>query len=597
MELTVKVKWCAIFINILFIEQVIPSSEKRLIKQLIDNYEKAGNIGRPVKNRMETIVVGYGLSLFQLLDLDEKNQILTINVWLKYTWIDQLLRWDPANYSNIREVRIPPRLIWTPDIALYNYVDERLTEPRDVMLNVDYLGRVFWSPPAIFKSNCHIDIRNFPFDYQFCYLRFVSLTQHVGELDLQFLDNRTEVDVSQSVPNNEWTIVARPARKFIARSVECGQKIPDLTFFFYLKRNSAYYAYLLVFPPIFLSFFSTVIFWLPPHVPAKMLLSMNLFVAFSLLLKVLSISTPSASTYVPYLDLTNHVPSEVRHLRELTRIFSIPLSITPPTDEDNGGETLSSMKARIRKLQHSTIQRHGQPQPNSMNRFAWPPHPFIDNQCLQHLNSLPNMANQNEQRNLWRNCEAYRQLEQVRYAQSLSMYGYRPDLNAETMDQMNRLINEQMKKTAVKWSQQSTPDFMFEGATKQQQIPRGSMDHQSSDSNDPVSHDVQPTSAQMLSTRRHTIQMQTSLSELRTALVNMMNKIAKKETVAKRARDWHLVVMTFDRMFFWFDLIVIIGAGLYLLLPRGQSHSVDELIKMHMDEYVKTDLQKAALCG
>ncbi|KAF6769946.1 hypothetical protein AHF37_11988 [Paragonimus kellicotti] len=186
---------------------------------------------------------------------------------------------------------------------------------------------------------------------------------------------------------------------------------------------------------------------------------------------------------------------------QLIRIFSIPLSITPPTNDDNGGETLSSIKARMRKLQHSTLQQHGQPQPNSMNRFAWPPHPFIDNPCLQQLNSLPNMTNPNELHNLWQNHEAYRQLEQMRYAQSLSMQGYRPDLNAETLDQMNRLVGEQMKKTAVKWSQQSTPDFMFEEATKQQQIPHCSMEHQSSDSNDPVFHGVQPISAQMLSTR------------------------------------------------------------------------------------------------
>ncbi|OON13778.1 hypothetical protein X801_10440, partial [Opisthorchis viverrini] len=63
---------------------VTPSSEKRLIKQLINNYEKAGKIGRPVKNNKETVVVGLGLSLFQLLHLNEKNQILTINVWTKY---------------------------------------------------------------------------------------------------------------------------------------------------------------------------------------------------------------------------------------------------------------------------------------------------------------------------------------------------------------------------------------------------------------------------------------------------------------------------------------------------------------------------------
>ncbi|CAL8107989.1 unnamed protein product [Calicophoron daubneyi] len=212
----------------------MPSSEKRLIKQLVDNYENAGKIGRPVKNMKETITVGYGLTLFQLLDLDEKNQVLTTNVWAKYTWIDQLLRWDPSNYTDIQEVRIPPRLIWTPDIVLYNFNDERLQELRDVMLNVDFTGQIFWSPPAIFKSNCHIDIRNFPFDNQYCFLKFASWTHDSEQLDLQFFDNVTEVDVGQYTENNEWILIARPARRFVMMSENCGKKIPDLTFFLFI---------------------------------------------------------------------------------------------------------------------------------------------------------------------------------------------------------------------------------------------------------------------------------------------------------------------------------------------------------------------------
>ncbi|VEL17968.1 unnamed protein product [Protopolystoma xenopodis] len=68
-----------------------------------------------------------------------------------------------------------------------------------------------------------------------------------------------------------------------------------------LKRNPAFNAYLLVLPCILLSFLTLVIFWLPPQIPGKMILGMNIFVAFSFLLKILANSTPSASTSVPYL--------------------------------------------------------------------------------------------------------------------------------------------------------------------------------------------------------------------------------------------------------------------------------------------------------
>jgi len=60
------------------------SNEKRLIKDLLANYENFGIIGRPVRNSSDTISVTFGLALIQILDLDERNQILNTNVWSRY---------------------------------------------------------------------------------------------------------------------------------------------------------------------------------------------------------------------------------------------------------------------------------------------------------------------------------------------------------------------------------------------------------------------------------------------------------------------------------------------------------------------------------
>jgi len=60
------------------------SEEKRLIKYLLERYQEVGVIGRPVFNQSDTIKVGYGLSLIQILGMDEKDQVLTTNVWSRY---------------------------------------------------------------------------------------------------------------------------------------------------------------------------------------------------------------------------------------------------------------------------------------------------------------------------------------------------------------------------------------------------------------------------------------------------------------------------------------------------------------------------------
>jgi len=36
------------------------------------------------------------------------------------TWNDTLLRWNPALFGGVENVRVPIDKIWTPDIVLYN---------------------------------------------------------------------------------------------------------------------------------------------------------------------------------------------------------------------------------------------------------------------------------------------------------------------------------------------------------------------------------------------------------------------------------------------------------------------------------------------
>ena len=60
------------------------SDEKRLTRHLLKTYEMAGVLGRPVYNTSSVLVVQFGISLIQIIDLDEKGQVLTLNVWNNY---------------------------------------------------------------------------------------------------------------------------------------------------------------------------------------------------------------------------------------------------------------------------------------------------------------------------------------------------------------------------------------------------------------------------------------------------------------------------------------------------------------------------------
>ena len=49
-------------------------------------------------------------SFQQIVDLDEKNQIMTSNIWLELNWVDDALTWNASEYGGItvREGRESP---------------------------------------------------------------------------------------------------------------------------------------------------------------------------------------------------------------------------------------------------------------------------------------------------------------------------------------------------------------------------------------------------------------------------------------------------------------------------------------------------------
>eukprot|EP00058_Branchiostoma_floridae_P026745 XP_002612236.1 hypothetical protein BRAFLDRAFT_238127 [Branchiostoma floridae] len=96
---------------------VATQSEERLFRDLFRDYNKWI---RPVANISNIVVIEFGLAIAQLLDVDEKNQIMTTNVWLKQKWKDSKLCWDPDEYHGVSVIRVPSDMIWLPDIVLYN---------------------------------------------------------------------------------------------------------------------------------------------------------------------------------------------------------------------------------------------------------------------------------------------------------------------------------------------------------------------------------------------------------------------------------------------------------------------------------------------
>ncbi|XP_054944138.1 neuronal acetylcholine receptor subunit alpha-7-like [Physeter macrocephalus] len=99
--------------------------QRKLYKDLVKNYNP---LERPVANDSQPLTVYFSLSLLQIMDVDEKNQVLTTNIWLQMSWIDHYLQWNMSEYPGVKTVRFPDGQIWKPDILLYNRERDQLND-------------------------------------------------------------------------------------------------------------------------------------------------------------------------------------------------------------------------------------------------------------------------------------------------------------------------------------------------------------------------------------------------------------------------------------------------------------------------------------
>lgn len=275
------------------------SDEQRLFESLFASYKKSL---RPLRKGSDMLTVYFSLIIKDIIDVDERNQLLKLNVQLNETWVDHILHWNPEEFGGITELRIPASEMWIPDITLYNTGDSAVLAQGNVTSSnviLRYDGHVsLISKPFVQHSTCLLNIRYFPFDVQKCSLKFGSWTFDQRLVDL--LNGTAGPAFKDFVPNEQWDL----GFSFFRRNVEwyecCPQRYVDITLYMGLRRKPLYYIHKLVMPILLLSALSMVGFLMPYNVGVvKANLSISLFLSMTVFLLLVAETIPRTSTHVP----------------------------------------------------------------------------------------------------------------------------------------------------------------------------------------------------------------------------------------------------------------------------------------------------------
>ncbi|CAE7411474.1 acr-7 [Symbiodinium natans] len=239
-------------------DSVVPPRSQRTV-----NYSKSGTD------------VAMEIRLFKVQGVDASLGQMRLKVWVRMSWHDMRLSWDPAAYGNVTTVHFRTQHptnaenteIWLPDIQLYNANIGNEFSLETGLASATSDGLVFWSRPGLIDTLCKFSgLVAFPFDVLSCSMEWggwsysggfqgialsgkgystATTEQTAGssyqEYSIVGMEVGSNTVFYDAYPNEPWTVV-----KYTVK----------------LGRASFYYSLLILLPTVLITYLSFGVFFM-----------------------------------------------------------------------------------------------------------------------------------------------------------------------------------------------------------------------------------------------------------------------------------------------------------------------------------------------
>ena len=281
--------FCLLFVMMtLTCEAVGTDTPTQLLDDILTGYDhrvKPSGLSSPLQ-------VMFKSDLIQIIDVDEKNQVINSVLWNEAEWRDERLVWNPDMYDGIDRINLPHDAVWHPIIELNNNADLALSLKSyySLQLEISSDGSVKHAYMVNYRSSCSMNLLYFPFDTQDCLMQYTSYQYCESELNLTL--HHSGFEDSFYVESSEFDLISLTATKNTDSS---GMMLLD--FHMLIQRRSMFYVMNMILPCCLISLVAMLSFYLPAESGEKTGLGITVLLSMSVFLLILSDQMPPTSNY------------------------------------------------------------------------------------------------------------------------------------------------------------------------------------------------------------------------------------------------------------------------------------------------------------
>ncbi|XP_076007342.1 5-hydroxytryptamine receptor 3A [Genypterus blacodes] len=258
---------------------------------------------RPAVNLSNPTVTNISFTLYAVLGVNEKTQILSTFLWLRLYWHNEFLVWDPDVCDGVTKISLPVKHLWSPDIIIYEFVDDDVSQACPYVY-VNYTGHIRWDRMLRLVSACNLKIFSFPFDVQNCSFTFGSYMHTIKDVRVSPALTFKEMSGNSKrylEASGEWELVEILGETSI---LKFGIDEWDIiTFWVIIKRRPVLYVVNLLIPSSFLMVIDILSFYLPPHSVDRASFKMTLILGYTVFLLIMNDLLPSTANGTPIIGI------------------------------------------------------------------------------------------------------------------------------------------------------------------------------------------------------------------------------------------------------------------------------------------------------